>query len=187
MERALITAGKGAELIVELLQSQGRYQIATASSGAQARRMLLEIPYDLTVINTPLSDENGIELSIEAAANNQTGVLLLTRAQYVEEISARVEEYGVFVVEKPIHKPFFYRALSLVHASSSRLRGLESQRSQLQIKIEEIRLIDRAKYTLIQYLGMTEPQAHRYIEKQAMDMRRTKRQIAEGILKTYEG
>ena len=47
-------------------------------------------------------------------------------------------------------------------------------------------LIDRAKCVLIQVLGMTEPQAHRYIEKQAMDMRVSKRQVAEELLKTYE-
>ena len=46
--------------------------------------------------------------------------------------------------------------------------------------------MDRAKCVLIQYLNMTETQAHRYIEKQAMDLRTTRRQIAEGILKTYE-
>ena len=53
-------------------------------------------------------------------------------------------------------------------------------------KGEEIRLVDRAKCALIQYLGMSEATAHRYIEKQAMDLRKTKVQIAEGILKTYE-
>ena len=47
-------------------------------------------------------------------------------------------------------------------------------------------MIDRAKCILIQYLNMTEAEAHRYIEKQAMDMRSTKRVIAEGILRTYE-
>ena len=34
--------------------------------------------------------------------------------------------------------------------------------------------------------GMTEPQAHRYIEKQAMDLRITRREVAEGIISTYE-
>ena len=57
---------------------------------------------------------------------------------------------------------------------------------KLQKKIEEIRLVDRAKCVLIQYLNMTEAEAHRYIEKQAMDMRKTKKTIAENILNTYD-
>ena len=47
-------------------------------------------------------------------------------------------------------------------------------------------MVDRAKCILIQYLNMTEPQAHRYIEKQAMDLRVSRREIAQGILQTYE-
>ena len=47
-------------------------------------------------------------------------------------------------------------------------------------------MVDRAKCALIQYLGFTEPQAHRYIEKQAMDLRQTRREVAESILKSDE-
>lgn len=51
---------------------------------------------------------------------------------------------------------------------------------------EEMSLIDRAKLALMLYLNMSEPMAHRYIEKRAMDMRLTKKEIAKNILKTYE-
>jgi response regulator NasT len=63
---------------------------------------------------------------------------------------------------------------------------LENENNKLQKKIEAIRLVDRAKCVLIQYLNMTEPQAHRYIEKQAMDLRQSRVATAENILKTYE-
>ena len=55
-----------------------------------------------------------------------------------------------------------------------------------QSKIEEIRLVDRAKCMLIQYLSMTESQAHRYIEKQAMDRRVTRGEVARSILGLYD-
>ena len=64
--------------------------------------------------------------------------------------------------------------------------SLQSENTKLHQKIQEIRLVDRAKCTLIQDLHMTEQDAHRYIEKQAMDLRMTRREIAEEILKTYE-
>ena len=54
------------------------------------------------------------------------------------------------------------------------------------IKIEDIRIVDRAKLILISFMSMSEKEAHRYIEKQAMDLRVTRRAVAEGILKTYE-
>ena len=63
---------------------------------------------------------------------------------------------------------------------------LKFQNQKLQNKLKEIRLIDRAKCVLIQYLNMTEQQAHRYIEKQSMDLRQSRVVTAESILKTYE-
>ena len=63
---------------------------------------------------------------------------------------------------------------------------LKFQNQKPQNKLEEIRLIDRAKCVLIQYLNMTEQQAHRYIEKQSMDLRQSRVVTAESILKTYE-
>ena len=52
---------------------------------------------------------------------------------------------------------------------------------------DDIRIINRAKYILMEYLSMTEPQAHKYLEKQAMDMRLTKIEVAENLLSTYDG
>jgi response regulator NasT len=63
---------------------------------------------------------------------------------------------------------------------------LQNQNEKLQKKIEEMRMVDRAKCALIQYLRMTEQQAHRHIEKQAMDTRQTKMQVARDIVNTYE-
>ena len=60
------------------------------------------------------------------------------------------------------------------------------ENEQLKKTISNIKLINRAKLTLIQYLKMSEDEAHRYIEKQAMDLRITKVEIAKNILKIYE-
>ena len=55
----------------------------------------------------------------------------------------------------------------------------------LEDKMGEIRLVNRAKWALINSCHMTEEDAHRYIQKQAMDRCVAKKVIAEEILKTY--
>lgn len=75
--------------------------------------------------------------------------------------------------------------LKLITATRRRLLGLKHENIKLQKKIEDIRLVDRAKCVLIQHLSLTEQQAHRYIEKQAMDRRISKPEVAQGILNTY--
>jgi len=113
-------------------------------------------------------------------------VLLLVKGELADEITAKVEDYGVFVVAKPINRQVFWSTIKLITAFNKRMMGLQNENVVLQKKIEDIRFIDRAKCVLIEYLKMTEAEAHRFIEKQAMDMRVTKREVAISSLKTYE-
>ena len=66
------------------------------------------------------------------------------------------------------------------------MQAVREENRALKGKLDDLRLIDRAKCILVSQMKMEEREAHRYIEKQAMDRRMTKRAIAEGILKTYE-
>ena len=177
---------KGREMLRELMRGVPEISPAVAASGAEARRLAAEVDYDLVVINAPLSDEFGHDLAVNVASQSAAGVVILVKNERADEVAARVETAGVFVIPKPVSRPFFFQAMRLVDVSHRRMLGLQRENRRLRTSIEEIRLIDRAKCALIQCLLMTEPQAHRYIEKQAMDLRCPKRQIAENILKTYE-
>jgi AmiR/NasT family two-component response regulator len=76
--------------------------------------------------------------------------------------------------------------LRLPDAARRQLKALQEQNSELLRRIDDLRVINRAKLILVSHLGMTENAAHKYIEKRAMDSRLSKREVAEGILKTYE-
>lgn len=92
----------------------------------------------------------------------------------------KVEDDGVFVVPKPLSRVLFMQALRMTRAARSRLTGLQSENRRLQKRIEDIRQVDRAKCLLIECCGMTEPEAHSYIEQQAMNQRRSKRGYRRG-------
>lgn len=186
---ALIVSGteKGSNLIEDLMRNtSGISDFFYTRNGSEARRMLIENSYDIIIINTPLADEFGHDLALYASTNTVSGLILIVKSEIYEEICDRVEDYGILVLSKPLSRQTFYSAVKLVSATQKRLLILEKENMKLQKKIEEIRLVDRAKCVLIQYLNMTEAEAHRYIEKQAMDMRKTKKTIAENILNTYD-
>ena len=186
---ALIVSGteKGSNLIEDLMRNtSGISDFFYTRNGSGARRMLIENSYDIIIINTPLADEFGHDLALYASTNTVSGLILIVKSEIYEEVCDRVEDYGILVLSKPLSRQTFYSAVKLVSATQKRLLILEKENMKLQKKIEEIRLVDRAKCVLIQYLNMTEAEAHRYIEKQAMDMRKTKKTIAENILNTYD-
>ncbi len=188
MESVLLIASseKGSDLISDILSSSSIYQITVIRSGGEARRLLLEQDFDLVIINAPLRDESGESLSRTIASKGISQVILLVKSEFYEAMTAVCEGDGVLTVSKPINKAVFWSALALARSARNRIKKVQAENTQLKQKIEDIRIVDRAKYILISYMNMSENEAHRYIEKQAMDMRTTKRAIAEGILKTYE-
>ncbi|MCB6365104.1 ANTAR domain-containing protein [Intestinibacillus massiliensis] len=185
MDRVLIASAsaKSGAALAQLLDAFDRPEaVATALSGAEARRMLLESEYGLVIVNTPLPDEFGHELASLAAQETTAGVLLLAKAEVADQVAEKAEPDGVLVVPKPLNRALVFQALRLLSATRRRLTGLRSENQRLQRKIEDIRLVDRAKCILIECCGMTEPEAHAYIEKQAMDRRLSKRAVAQSIL-----
>lgn len=177
---------KGTTFFTEVLSQNSYEEIVTVTNGGEARRLLVEREFDLCIINAPLIDEFGDEFAKNIVSNGIGQVILIVNINIYDEISNKVEEQGVITISKPMNRNVFWSALKLANATYNKISKLKKENGKLLQKIEDIRMIDRAKFILIQYLNMTESEAHRYIEKQAMDMRTTKRIIAEGILKTYE-
>jgi len=177
---------KAADFLKGLLP-QGLYgPVTEAASAAEARRLVLNAAFDLVIVNAPLSDEFGSEFCLDICEDTHAGVLLLVPAEQFEAVSAKVSRSGVFAVSKPVSRAMLEQTLRLLCAQRDRLRKFEKKNEVLREKMEEIRIVNRAKWVLIDYLKMSETEAHRYIEKHAMDMRITKRAAAERIIRTYE-
>jgi len=138
------------------------------------------------LINAPLPDDFGTRLATSICNETGLGVLLFVKAAMYDDVCSKVTEYGVLTVSKPAPLQVVRQSLSVLCATRERLRRMEARQASVEEKIEEIRLVNRAKWLLIERLGMTEAEAHRYMEKQAMDQRVSKRGLAEIIIKTYE-
>lgn len=152
---------------------------------ASAKRLFLESQYDFVIINTPLKDEFGTKFAIDVSANKNAVCILFVKSENFEEINSKVTPYGVFTLIKPLASVSLIQALKFMAASRERLRALSKKTTSIEDKMEEIRIVNRAKWLLIECLKMTEPDAHRYIERKAMDGCVTKCEIAKEIIKTY--
>ena len=159
--------------------------IHTAASVSSARRVLAEKTFDFVIINAPLPDDAGTRFAIDTCTSKQSAVLLLVKSDIHAGIHDTAAEYGVFTLPKPTSKPTMIHALNWLESARERLRQFENKSLSIEEKMAEIRLVNQAKWILIRELNMTEPDAHRYIAKQAMDRCITKQTIAEEIIKTY--
>lgn len=180
------SSNKAREFFIEVLSQNSYGEVVTVTNGGEARRLLVERIFDLCIINSPLIDEFGDEFAKDIVSSSIGQVIIVVRNDIYDEISEKVEEYGIITIAKPMNRTIFWSVLKIANATYNKIYKLKKENNKLLQKIEDIKMIDRAKCILIQYLNMTESEAHRYIEKQAMDMRTTRKTISEGILRTYE-
>ena len=110
------------------------------------------------------------------------GVILLTKTATADQIADKLQEFGVLVLGKPFTGAQFRQAVQLAASNYKRLAVLRAENAKLLDKIAQLRLVDRAKCYLIEKKHYTETEAHRLIEKMAMDTRRPRGEIAQEIL-----
>ena len=185
--RVLVAGGneKLCDLLSETLPKNEYAFLPPAKTAGEVRRLTMDRSVDLVILNAPLKDEFGIQLAQDLAENNM-GVLLLTGSDVFEQVSYRVEQSGVITLAKPTTKQSLYIALRALTALRSKLLQMEQKTKALQQKVADIHTVNHAKWLLIQHDNMTENEAHRFIEKQAMDMRLSRREVAESIIRTYD-
>lgn len=169
----------------ELLPSTKCSSIRTAASISSAKRKIANQSFDFIIINTPLPDDFGTRFAIDVCTARQSVVLLLVKNDIHDSIHDEVAEYGVFTLPKPTSKPTLLQALNWMESARERIRLFQKKSISIEEKMAEIRQVNKAKWILISELKMNEPDAHHYIEKQAMDRCTTKKYIAEEIIKTY--
>lgn len=188
MGRALIvSAGASSnEYISARLAELGYTRPTIIPSGAEARRRMLESDFELIVVNAPLPDEFGHELCSSAVEKTDAGVVLLAKAAAAEQLLAPMSEQGVLLLSKPFSNTLFLQAIHLAAASNHRLQLLRQESARMQEKIAQVRLVSHAKCCLVEREQISEDAAHRYIEKRAMDTRRSRAEIAQEILDSYE-
>ena len=151
---------------------------------AHARRLCLENAFDLVIVNAPLPDDPGIRFAIDVSAGKSSVCLLMIRSEVFQDIEEKVTSYGVMTLSKPTSPAILSQSLQWMSAVRERLRRTELQAQTLENKMQDIRIVNRAKLLLIEKKGLSEPEAHRFIEKQAMDRCISRRAVAEELIRS---
>ena len=155
-------------------------------SALEAAYVLGEAVYDVVVIDDSILRQTGPELAATAASNGSTGVLLLAEPERFESVSAYAENHGFMALRTPVDPSLLKQSLGMMATVADRLHKMEAEAASLKAQMDEMRVVNRAKLILVQQFKMTEKDAHRFIEKNAMDRCVKRRAIAESIIRTYQ-
>ncbi len=188
MERKILILSSSDEAIENISVSASEYGFdkISYSDGSNARKLVTDNAYDLVFINVPLSNEYGLELASFIYQNTDSAMIISVSQKSSSMVAEKIGFTGAYVLPRPVNKALLIQAMRFVMHTRETIKTLHDEKSSLETKIKDIKLIDRAKWTLVQYLRISEDEAHKQILKRAMDANVHPRSIAQDILRTYE-
>ena len=157
-----------------------------AGSARQALEQFDAGGIDGVLIAEPIAGSSGRELALQLKKRHCMAVLLLAAPEHADAAAALLEQSGVLVLPNDAPESLIVQTIRLLTAVRIQLEQMQHKTEKLEANVADIRIINRAKLLLVQHLQMTETEAHKYIEKQAMDTSMRRRTIAENIIRTYE-
>ncbi|RGC52019.1 ANTAR domain-containing response regulator [Absiella sp. AM29-15] len=187
MIRILIVSNsnKLSDYLRKFLSIEEDVSMTFCTNASKARRLFLENSYDLIIINYPLLDEKGYALCFDISEKSDASILALIQNSEIELIQGRMEKAGIMAIPKPVHPTALYQVLKFAILTHRKLEKIRKDNGKLNHRIEEIKTINRAKCLLMENGKMSEQDAHRFLEKKAMDTQQTRLQIANAVIRRY--
>lgn len=184
----LIVCGKSevASSMESTLIKEGYHPVNCAHSANEARRQFFFTQPDLIIVSAPLPDEQGIDFVYDAHEKTSAGIIVMARPEQVSHMQDALEPTGAMILPKPINRLTLIQSARFALSVRNSMYQLRSERDNLKKRMDERKLIEKAKWLLVEREQMSEPEAFRVIQKRAMDLRLTQLRVAEEIINRYE-
>ena len=168
--------------IVEILRDNGFDVVGEAGDGETAVQLATELRPDLVVMDVRMPQLDGIKAAERLTRDHIAPVVLLTAFSQKELVEQASEAGALAYVVKPFTPNDLLPAIEIALARYAQIVALESEVADMVERFETRKLVDRAKGLLNEKMGLSEPEAFRWIQKTAMDLRKSMREVAEGVI-----
>ncbi len=170
----------------EMLEEEGFDVVAEVADGASAVRLTRELRPDLVILDVKMPVMDGIQAAEEIAKERLAAILMLTAFSQRDLVEQARRAGAMAYLVKPFQKHDLLPAVEIAAGRFRDLSGLEREVDDLQGRLEARKLVERAKGLLQEREGMSEGDAFRFVQRQAMERRLTMRQVAEQIIERFD-
>lgn len=168
--------------IVEILKGRGFDVVAEAGNGEEAVELTKEHTPDVVLMDVKMPKMDGISAAEIIAKDRVAPVVLLTAFSQKELVDRATEAGAMAYVVKPFTENDLIPSIEVAISRFEQIKALENEVTGLKEQFETRKLVERAKSLLITKMGLTEPEAFRWIQKTSMDRRLSMREVAETIV-----
>ena len=168
--------------LAEMLEEEGYAVVGQAGDGETAVKLAAEHRPDLVILDVKMPILDGISAAERIGAEKIAPVLMLTAFSQRELVERARDAGAMAYLVKPFSKADLVPAIEMATSRYEQLRALENEVADLSQRFATRKLIDRAKGLLQAQLGLTEPEAFRWVQKTSMDRRLTMREVAQAVI-----
>jgi len=168
--------------LAEMLVEEGYDVVGQAGDGERAVELARELRPDLVVLDVKMPRLDGISAAQRIAEERIAPVVILTAFSQRDLVERARDAGAMAYLVKPFSQQDLVPAVEMAVSRFAEMRLLEAEVAGLTERLEARKLVDRAKVVLQEQLGISEPDAFRWIQKTAMDLRMSMRQVADGVL-----
>jgi response regulator NasT len=168
--------------VVETLREAGFDVVGEAGDGEAGVKLALELRPDVVVMDIKMPVLDGISAAEKIGKERAAAVVLLTAFSQTELVERARDAGAMAYVVKPFTPADLLPAVEIAISRFSEIAALESEVADLAERFETRKRVDRAKGLLMTKMGLTEPDAFRWIQKTSMDRRLTMREVADAVI-----
>ncbi|MDY5152019.1 response regulator [Actinotignum urinale] len=168
--------------IVETLEEAGYEVIGEGGNGEEAIKLAEELEPDLIVMDVQMPRMDGITAAKKILEERRVAIVMLTAFSQKDLVEGANEAGAMAYVVKPFTPSSLIPAVEIAFSRNLEIEALETEVSTLAEQFETRKRVDRAKGLLESHMGLTEPEAFRWIQKTSMDRRLTMREVADAVI-----
>jgi two-component system, response regulator PdtaR len=168
--------------LAEMLTEEGYDVVGQVGDGAKALELAEALRPDLVILDVKMPVLDGISAAERIASQRIAPVVILTAFSQRDLVERARDAGAMAYLVKPFSVTDLVPAIEMAVSRFAELTLLEAEVADLQDRLETRKAVDRAKSVLQQQLQLSEPEAFRWIQKTAMDLRLSMRQVAEGVV-----
>ena len=168
--------------LAEMLAEEGYDVVGQAEDGEKAVALAEQLQPDLVILDIEMPRLDGIAAAERVAAKRIAPVVILTAFSQRDLVERARDAGAMAYLVKPFTKADLVPAIEMAVSRFAEARLLESEVADLSEQLATRKALDRAKGILQQQMGLSEPEAFRWVQKTAMDLRRSMREVAEGVV-----
>jgi two-component system, response regulator PdtaR len=154
----------------ELLVEEGYDVIGETGRGDEALELVRRLRPDVAILDIKMPGADGLTVARAVASEHLCAVLILTAFSQRELIEQARDAGALAYIVKPFERTDLVPAIELALGRFSEMQSLQEEIADLSGRLEERKLVDRAKGILMA-TGMAEDDAFTWLRSEAMSRR----------------